>query len=127
MAKKTSNSKKNAYSRYKAMQTGTANKKARLEKELKKNPDNEQVKQALKTVGGWGRKKPTKSEWSKTTRSTAKLMKEVYGKCDNRIFSPNKETRDAGFAALSVTVQKEANKPKLKEFYSIASRASHNA
>ena len=63
--KKSGTGREAQYARYKASNSCTKNKVARLTRLLKKFPENKQLETALKTVG-YSRKTPNTRQWSKT-------------------------------------------------------------
>lgn len=63
MAKTRSKHQKELYASYKSSKRMESNRKRKLERALKKNPENEQIVQALKNIG-YRRKTPTTSHWS---------------------------------------------------------------
>ena len=67
-----------------------ANRIARLERTLKKQPNNLQVQAALKS-SRIHRKTPTNPVWSSTARRMAQLFKQVTGRFDPGILSSNVE------------------------------------
>lgn len=91
MAAKTSKSQTAYYARYKTSRTWEVNRKRRLERTLKEQPNNEQVKQALKSMV-YRRKTPKTSPWSASWVRVAKLIKSVSGRFDPSIMSSNPET-----------------------------------
>ena len=91
MAAKTSKSQTAYYARYKTSRTWEVNRKRRLERTLKEQPNNEQVKQALKNMV-YRRRTPTNRVWSASWIRVAKILKEFTGRCDPGILSSNVET-----------------------------------
>lgn len=81
MAKKAKGagiSKKNQYTAYKAQSHYAKNKRAKLERHLKKYPDDEQAKQALENVSPNPRRKtPNTYMWSKQQIERAQLLAKV--------------------------------------------------
>lgn len=94
MAIKTSKNQEGYYSRYKANKTWEANRKRRLERVLKAQPNNLQVKAALKSMV-YRRKTPTTRVWSASWIKVAKLIKQVTGRFDPAIMSSNADTARA--------------------------------
>lgn len=88
MAKSKSKTAEGNASRYKSEKRQESNRKRKLEKQLKLQPTNEQVKLALKDIH-YRRKTPTKQEWSASWIATAKLFKEFSGRFDRNIMSAN--------------------------------------
>jgi hypothetical protein len=76
MANKTSKGQEGYYARYKSSGIYTKNRKRRLERALKRNPENEQIKDALKDIG-YRRKKPNTQMWSSSARRQAQLLREM--------------------------------------------------
>jgi hypothetical protein len=83
-----------------------ANRKRRLERTLKTQPDNKQVELALKDSGS-KRKAPGKREWSHSARRTAQVIKLFCGSAPKEIFtSNNKAQQDLLQTLASVKVGK---------------------
>ena len=61
-----------------------ANRKIKLLKLLKQQPNNEQIKDALTNIK-YRRKKPKTQEWSKTAIRLAKLFKQFSGRADREL------------------------------------------
>lgn len=78
-----------------------ANRKRRLERTVKAQPNNEQAAIALKETRGHKRKKPNNPYWSHTMIREAKLFKEFTGNMDLAIFSSIDAVR--GNARLHLT------------------------
>ena len=72
--KKLGTGREAQYARYKANNTCTKNKVARLTTLLNKFPENEQLKTAIKTVG-YSRKTPKTRVWSKTKIREAMVLR----------------------------------------------------
>lgn len=98
------------------------NRKRKLEKQLKLQPNNEQVKLALQNIHR-RRKTPTNREWSKSWIRVAKLFKLFAGRFDRDIMSSNQ-------AVAAAALQKPGKLPQQKttvtmsdkNFFSIAAR-----
>ena len=73
---------------YKAENRQAKNRKLKLEKQLKLQPNNEQVKTALKNIM-YRRKTPTKQEWSASWVRIAKIFKLFEGRFNRDIMSNN--------------------------------------
>ena len=105
-----------------------ASRKLRL---LKLQPNNEQVKNALKDIR-YRRKTPTTAMWSHTQISTAKLFKEFCGNFDYNIFNSNHKTAAEALSKLGTVngsfklPANVANSPAAKLPYSLMARA-HSA
>lgn len=97
-----------------------ANRKRRLERTLKAQPDNQQVKNALLEVGRQ-RKAPVTQQWSHTAIRLAKLFKEFRGSAPKELFSSNPKVQQA---ALSVPSTKLfVNLPQGKVDFTLGARA----
>jgi hypothetical protein len=102
--------------------TMEANRKRKLLKLLKQQPNNEQIKDALVNIK-YRRKTPKGQEWSKTDIQTAKLFKEFTGRADWDLFSSNPKVQAAAIAMHS---KKDfRNLPEGKVSFSLGARA-HN-
>lgn len=99
MASKTSKGQEAYYARYKAQNLWQKNRKKRLEAILAKNPDNEQVREALSNLK-YRRKKPASSVWSSTKRKTAEVLKYWTGNFDPNILSSNQVVASAALQGL---------------------------
>lgn len=131
MASKTSKGQEGYYASYKAGNKHAKNRKTKLERQLKLQPNNEQVKNALNDIH-YRRKTPTTSMWSHKQISTAKLFKEFCGNFDYNIFNSNQKTAIEAMIKLG-TVNDNfklpanvANSPAAKLPYSLMARA-HSA
>ena len=80
--------------------TMEANRKRKLLKLLKQQPNNEQIKDALVNIK-YRRKTPKNKEWSKTDIQTAKLFKQFTGRADWDLFSSNPKVQAAAIAMHS--------------------------
>jgi hypothetical protein len=87
---KTSKSQEAYYARYKAT-TFASNRKRKLERVVKEQPNNEQAKMALKDIH-YRRKTPNTSMWSHSDIALAKLFKEFTGNFNQNILSSNPKT-----------------------------------
>lgn len=97
-----------------------ANRKRRLERTLRAQPNNTQVQNALLEVGTQ-RKKPTTPQWSHSNIRLAKLFKEFTGRAHKDLFSSNPKVQQA---ALQMPATKAFdNLPKGKVDFSIGARA----
>jgi hypothetical protein len=84
----------------KSASTAEINRKRKLLKQLKLQPNNEQVKDALVNIK-YRRKTPKNQEWSKTDIRIAKLFKEFTGRADWDLFSSNPKVQAAAIAMHS--------------------------
>lgn len=73
---------------YKTSRRWETNRKRKLEKTLKAQPNNQQVKDALKCIV-YRRKAPKTREWSASWIATAKIFKQFTGRFDRDIMSSN--------------------------------------
>lgn len=73
---------------YKANKRWETNRKRRLERTLKEQPNNQQVKDALKAMV-YRRKTPNVREWSASWIAKAKIIKMFTGAFDRTIMSSN--------------------------------------
>ena len=104
----------------KAASTAEINRKAKLLKLLKQQPNNEQIKDALVNIK-YRRKTPKSQEWSKTDIKLAKLFKEFTGRADRDLFSSNPKVQAI---ALSKHSTKDfRNLPEGKVSFSLGARA----
>ncbi|CAB5218741.1 hypothetical protein UFOVP218_108 [uncultured Caudovirales phage] len=119
-----SKSKTSYYSNYKASSKWQSNRKRKLLKQLKLQPNNEQVKDALVNIK-YRRKTPSqKAMWSKTNIRTAKLFKLFTGKASVDLFSSNPKTQ--AFALMQKTDNTHRVKVDGKVSFSLGARA-HDA
>ena len=112
---------------YKTSKRWETNRRRKLEKQLKLQPNNEKVKLALKDIH-YRRKSPKSREWSHSWIAIAKLFKLFGGRFDRSIMGSNKDS-------ASVALQKQSPKAALvegsprtsmgdKNFFSIAARVN---
>lgn len=73
---------------YKSSRRWESNRKRKLERVLKEQPENQQIKDALKNMV-YRRKTPTTPQWSASWIRVAKLFKEFTGKFDRNIMNSN--------------------------------------
>lgn len=121
---KAGKSQENYYARYKANKTWETNRKLRLERALKSQPNNEQIKTALKGMV-YRRKTPKTQMWSATWIRTAKLFKEFTGRFDPACMSANADVSRAAMQRPGPrTLDKSVKLPTMpdKSFFSIATR-----
>lgn len=97
-----------------------ANRKRRLERTLKAQPNNVQVQNALLEVGS-KRKAPNNPQWSHSAIRLAKLFKEFTGRAPKELFSSNPKVVQAAMTAPSNKVF--VNLPQGKVDFSIGARA----
>ena len=108
MAGKTSKSQEGYYAKYKANKVWEKNRKARLERVLKEQPTNQQVKDAM---GGmvYRRKTPGAHTWSHSEKRAAQLYRKWNGLFDRNMFHA-----DPKVSQLALARKKETTVPKAK-------------
>lgn len=72
--KSRSKHQENLYKIYQAQNRQASNRKRKLEKLLKENPDNLEIKAALNNIG-YRRRTPKNNVWSHSSKAAAKLAK----------------------------------------------------
>ena len=116
-----SKSKTSYYNNYKASSKWQSNRKRKLLKQLKLQPNNEQVKDALVNIK-YRRKTPSqKAMWSKTNIQIAKLFKLFTGTVSVDLFSSNPKTQT--FTLMQKTDNKHRVKVDGKVSFSLGARA----
>lgn len=114
---------------YKANRRWETNRKRRLERALKTQPNNEQIKTALKQMV-YRRKTPVNRIWSASWIQAAKVIKLFTGKFDPACMSSNQDAARAalskpGPVALNYKLDKTLQSDK--NFFSIATRVNLNS
>lgn len=79
------------YTAYKNEKREDKNRRARLQRALKKNPENEQIKAALADTSGHRRGTPKSEVWTPTKRNIACLFKLFTGSFNVAIFHNNEK------------------------------------
>ena len=97
-----------------------ANRKRRLERTLKQQPNNLQVQNALLEVGRQ-RKAPVTTQWSHGSIRLAKLFKYFSGRAPKELFSSNPKVVQAAMSVPSTKVF--LNLPQGKVDFTLAARA----
>lgn len=97
-----------------------ANRKRRLERTLRAQPNNKQVQLALLDTGT-KRKAPISPQWSHSAIRLAKLFKEFTGRAPKELFSSNPKVQQAAMTVPSTRVF--VNLPQGKVDFSLAARA----
>lgn len=87
-ANKTSKGQEGYYARYKSGNVHAKNRRAKLERQLKLQPNNEQVKQALKDIN-YRRKTPGANAWSHSEIALAKLLRSFGSVFNREMFNSN--------------------------------------
>lgn len=93
-AKRAGSSYKQYYQLYASKTKWAANRKRKLERALRRNPNNEQIKDALANIV-YRRKNPKTKMWPHSRRAEAQLIKSFTGKADPNIWSSNPQTASA--------------------------------
>ena len=104
--------------------TAEINRKRKLLKQLKLQPNNEQVKDAITNIK-YRRKTPKGQEWSKTDITIAKLFKEFSGRADWDLFSSNPKVQAAAISKHST--KSFHNLPQGKVSFTLGARAHDGA
>lgn len=97
-----------------------ANRKLRLLRTQKAQPNNKQVELALLDTGS-KRKAPVTSQWSHSNIRLAKLFKEFSGRAPKELFSSNPKVQQSALSTPSAKVF--VNLPQGKVDFSIGARA----
>ena len=97
-----------------------ANRKRKLQKLLKSQPNNKQIQNAL-LESGTKRKAPINHQWSHSAIRLAKLFKEFCGHAPKELFSSNPKVQQAALATVSK--QRTGKLPQGKVDFSIGARA----
>lgn len=123
MATKRSKSAENQAALYKSSKRWESNRRKKLERQLKLQPNNEQVKKALSNIY-YRRKTPTVREWSASTIRLAKIIKLFTGRFDRDILSSNKDVASAALQKAALKPDQQKNKVQVadKNFFSIGAR-----
>lgn len=117
----------NRFAQYKSNRTWEKNRKAKLERTLKAQPNNEQVKNALKQIV-YRRKTPNTRVWSASWIKVAKLFKLFEGRFDPNIMSANQELARAALSRqskVSAEILKRKEQPKnpdTSKFFTLEAR-----
>lgn len=124
--KSRSKTAENYSAQYKASKKWESNRKRKLERTLKEQPNNQQVKDALKSMV-YRRKTPNIREWSASWIRTAKLFKLFTGKFDREIMSSNDKV--ASEAMRLSRKERPVTMPlgKSKSFFSLYERSNLNS
>jgi len=123
VAIKRGKSAENHFASYKTSKRWESNRRKKLERQLKLQPNNEQVKKAMSNIH-YRRKTPVVQEWSSSTRHMAKIIKLFTGRFDRDILSSNKETASLALQRSASKPEQQKNKSQIadKNFFSIAAR-----
>lgn len=127
MAQKTGKSAEAYFARYQQSGKYASNRKLKLERTLRKQPNNLQIALALKNVTSYRRKDPKEAYWSHQMIEMAKLYKVFVGVFDKGIFSQKTEDQEAARRVRNNNLFSETKKPteqkKRISDYSLAARA----
>lgn len=108
---------------YKTSGRIASNRKRRLERALKRNPENEQIRIALKGGLGQRRQTPKVEVWSHSEIRMAQLFKEVQGNFNMDILSRNEKLSAPALMSagkLGKQVSEERSKKKRVKGYDFA-------
>ena len=99
------------------------NRKRKLERQFKLQPNNKQVELALQNIHR-RRKTPTNREWSHSWRRTAQIIKLFTGRFDRSIMSSNPTVSSAALQKSNTTWldAQAASASSDRNFFSIAAR-----
>lgn len=124
--KSRSKTAENYSAQYKSSKKWETNRKRKLERVLKEQPENQQIKDALKSIV-YRRKTPNTREWSASWIRTAKLFKLFTGKFDREIMSSNDKV--ASEAMRLSRKERPFTMPlgKSKSFFSLYERSNLNS
>lgn len=112
MANKAKSKGREGYaSQYKASRTWEANRKRKLERTLKEQPANEQVRLALTNIN-YRRQTPKAPFWSHSMINQAKLFKEFSGSVNVNMFSADEKKRAEALRTPGVYSQLPVSKKK---------------
>lgn len=124
--KKKSSSSDGHFALYKTNKTWEKNRIRKLERTLKEQPNNEQVKLALKNIS-YRRRTPTNREWSHSWKKIAQLYKQFSGRFDRDIMSSNKEVAVAALTKPGPVARNYVNVNIVnKNFFSLNARNNMN-
>lgn len=93
-----SKSKQNYSAMYKSTTRWATNRKLKLTRLLKQQPNNEQIKDALANIKYRRQTPSTKTVWSHSNIRLAKLFKEFTGRASVDLFSSNPKVQAAALA-----------------------------
>lgn len=120
--KTSSKGQEGHYASYKANRRWEANRKRKLLRAQKANPNNPQIEQALKNIA-YRRKTPNVREWSSSNRRTAILFKLFTGVASKNLFSTSVDLREA--AVRRRKDRSSVKQPEGKVNFTLGARA-HN-
>lgn len=120
MAKSASKSKQNYSAVYKSTNKYEKNRKLKLQRLLKQQPNNEQIKNALSNIRA-RRKTPINPQWSHTDIRLAKIFKLFTGRADKALFSSNPKVQSEAIQAARSNPDKKA--PEGRVSFQLGARA----
>lgn len=107
---------------YKSTKRWEANRKRKLERVLKEQPNNQQVKDAMKSMV-YRRKTPSTRVWSHSWKKTAKLIKQFSGKFDKDCMNTDpKKASEAMRMSFKLNHSPEVRLPSKYSFFSLETR-----
>lgn len=107
---------------YKSTKRWEANRRRKLERILKEQPNNERVKLAMKSMV-YRRKTPTTSMWSHYWKKTAQLIKQFSGRFDKECMNSDpKKAAEAMRMSFNPNRDKETTLPGKYNFFSLETR-----
>ncbi len=105
---------------YKSTKRWETNRKRKLERTLKEQPNNEQIKAAMKSMV-YRRKTPTHRMWSASWKATAQLIKQFSGRFDKECM--NSDPKKAAEAMrMSFKPKDDIKVPPKYNFFSLETR-----
>jgi poly-D-alanine transfer protein DltD len=120
LAKSASKSKQNYSAVYKSSNKYEKNRKLKLQRLLKQQPNNEQIKNALTNIRA-RRKTPSNPQWSHTDIRLAKIFKLFTGRADKALFSSNPKTQSEAVQAARSNPDKKV--PEGRVSFQLGARA----
>lgn len=109
------------YNAYKMSKTYETNRRKRLERALKRNPENKQIEEALKSIV-YRRSTPNEKQWGSTKRRTAELFKLFTGAVNMEIFHNNEKISSLALLAAGPKSAKIETQYDFRRMFSIGAR-----
>lgn len=125
MAKSRSKTAEQNAQVYKTSRRWETNRLKKLERALKKNPENKQIEEAMKALV-YRRKNPKIKVWSHSARRQAELFKRFVGRVYVEMFSSNEKLSAAALMRANPHM-KSAEKTNQAEMFSLGARAHNGA
>ncbi len=125
MAKTTSKSKTAYYAAYKSSNRCVANRKKKLERTQKEQPNNQQIPIAISDAR-YRRRTPTNTMWKASQKRIAQLIREIAGSCPHAVFNSNDKVSQEALAMAGKGEKYEsryAHLPEGKVDFSLSARA----